>query len=97
VDVVTSFSTYSGTVAAICLMGLFLLVCFGCLNKIGAQYMKKHHALLHKKSFEDFKCEQTRARVTPFNSLHICKTFFKFKLAIDQSHMFSQKFMNYFA
>ncbi|CAK9873089.1 unnamed protein product [Sphagnum jensenii] len=63
----TSFSTYSGTVAAICLMGLFLLVCFGCLNKIGVQYMKKHHTLLHRKSFEDFKCEQTRV----FNPLWI--------------------------
>jgi hypothetical protein len=97
VDVVTSFSTYSGTVAAVCLMGLSLLVCFGCLNKMGVQYMKKHHTLLHRKSFEDFKCEQTRACVTPFNSLHNCKTFKKFKLAIDQSHMLSQKFMKYLA
>ncbi len=96
-DVVTSFSTYSGTVVAVCLMGLFLLVCFGYLNKIGVQYMKKQHTLLHRKSFEDFKCEQTRACVTPFNSLHNHKTFFEFKLTIDESHMLSQKFMKYLA
>lgn len=46
--------------AGVCLVGLFLIGCFGCLNTVAVEYMRKYNVLIAKETHEDLACDQSR-------------------------------------
>ncbi|XP_073392142.1 uncharacterized protein [Physcomitrium patens] len=63
----TSFTTFHATVVALCLLGIFIVCCLGCLNTVAIQKMRAFSVQVAKETRHNQECEQNRV----FNPLWI--------------------------
>lgn len=59
---VADLTTFQLTLAAVCLLGIFILCCLGCLNSSGVERLRRYNVWMETLTRDEQECDHNRVR-----------------------------------